>query len=307
MEHAKAMSLVAVMVGLGAPACSSDNEDTTASAGANGGSSATGGAPGVGGNTSMSVGGGGAGAAGSGGGPNPDACRANLPAGWATISDYGFDDTLPPHQDGQFWEVPLGSSGWSALDWGGVGGEIKRSVDATAPCSPEFVLEEVYPPHLSGTGPSKVFYNFSAADELYVSWAVMWQTGFDHNTTSEKLIFFNLGDADGFLFQFLYGVEMVYGIDEDGFEALRANQLPPNEFGHGDAPPVDGTWQLYELYFDRATGTVRWWKDGILHGSHTGRTFPAIHNVEIDATWGGGGDKMGTHSRYTDHIFIAGQ
>ena len=233
--------------------------------------------------------------------------RRNLPPGWSTLTDYGFEDAPPTHVDGRPQEAMLGSSGWRVTDWGLVGGGPRRSSDAGAPVSPQFVMEEVYPPHLSGQGPDKVSYYLSPRTKIYISWLVKWESGFHHNTTSEKMIYFNhTGVGDQFLFEFTYGVEMVQYIQEGtGYEALRANQLPPNFFGHGNAPPTDGAWIEYELLFDSTTGTVMWWKNGQLRGSHTARSFTPIRLIEITGTWGGGGDKQGTHSRYTDHIFVA--
>ena len=248
----------------------------------------------------------GAGPTGPGSGP-PGTFRQNLPQGWATLVDYGFDDPGPVHQDGVTRVAPLGASGWDATDWGIAGGAVRRVQDSASPLSPGYVLEEVYPAHLSGQGPDKVTLDsIPGAAKVYVSWVVKWDQTFHHNTTSEKMIYFNFGASNYFLFEFLYAVEMMYNLpDAGGYPHLRANQLPPNQFGHGNAPPVNGVWMEYEILLDRTTGTVKWWKDGVLHGSHTGRTFPNINSLEIAATWGGGGDKQGTSSRYTDHIFVA--
>ena len=233
--------------------------------------------------------------------------RRNLPSGWTTVTDYGFDDPLLAHQDGVQRVSRLGSSGWEVTDWGLVGGDVRRTADALSPYSPGYVLEEVYPAHLSGQGPDKVtFSQVPNGAKVYVSWVMKWDATFNHNTTSEKLIYFNYGSTNYVLFEFLYGVEMMYNLPEaGGYPHLRANRMPPNQFGHGNAPPVNGVWIEYEIMFDQTTGTVQWWKDGVLRGSHTGRAVPRIVNLEIAATWGGGGDKQGVSSRYNDHIFVA--
>jgi hypothetical protein len=237
--------------------------------------------------------------------PSGDLLR-NLPSGWTTVSAYGFDDVPPAAQDGVAYERPLGG-GWTILFWGTPGGGPKRLADDASPASPGYVLEEVYPPHLSGGGTSAVFRDVPSTDKLYVSWVVKWEAGFHHNNTSEKLIYFNPDDSDYFIFQFHWGAESIYNIrGADGDGSLWANQRPrrPADGVH-DAPPLDGEWIEYELLFDRAAGTAKWWRNGVLHGDHSGRSFPRLNHVKLDTTWGGGGDKQGTHSRFTDHFFVA--
>jgi hypothetical protein len=172
--------------------------------------------------------------------------------------------------------------------------------------SPSYVLEEVYPPGLSGSGTSAVYRSIPSSDKLYISWVGKWQTGFQHNNTSEKQIYFNPDASNYFIFQFHWGAESIYNIrDDSGNSWIEANQLPKRSDGVHNAPPLDGVWVEYEFLFDRASGTVRWWRNGELRASWTGRSFPTLNHLKLDTTWGGGGNKSGTHSRYTDHIFVA--
>jgi hypothetical protein len=173
------------------------------------------------------------------------------------------------------------------------------------------VLAETYPAGLSGGGATAWSQEFQRADRFYLSWVVKWDADFHHNGTSEKLIYFNHDDGKSLIFQFHWGAEAMYGIEPAASDyvvdgSLHANKLSRRGDGVFDAPwPRDGAYHEYEILFDRASGTVKWWKDGQLRAHHTGRSFPQIHNVRPDTTWGGGGNKQGSQRRYTDHMLVA--
>lgn len=242
--------------------------------------------------------------------------RRSLPAGWAIISDYGFDDP-PPSMTGYYEGQPLGSSGWLAQDWNVAGAtELQRVSDPTAPGSQPYALAETYPPHLSGGGTTSFVRTIPTCRQVYISWVVKWDAGFHHNGNSEKQLYFNFGDSNYFLFQFHWGSEAIYNIRPDpneprqaqingGDNSLRANLMPSASNGLPFAPPIDGEWVEYEFIFEQQTGRVRWWLNGVQHADHVGRSFPAVRHLKFSTTWGGGGDKQGTHRRYTDDVLVA--
>ncbi len=220
------------------------------------------------------------------------------------VTSYGFDDepeliTMGPVGNIYAW----GDSGWTTAEWHDSHRGGFRSEQSDAVVSGPFVMEQVYPDTVFGDGPGGATFSFEPAlEEFYICWSVKWDADFDHNEVSEKWLFMNLNRAsDVQLFQLEFGNEALHYIPEaSGHEALRANMV-------AEAPPIDGEWVLYELYFDVPTGTVRWWTNGELHAEHTGRPIFPLQELSINGTWGGGGGKVGTHSRYTDHILIAGR
>lgn len=242
--------------------------------------------------------------------PSPGEFFRNRPAGLTTLyaQDYDFAYTSPGRG-----ERDLPAGGGRHTDWG-LGVFLGTRAESIA--ADGMVWVTTYPPGLSGTGPEKVSFALPRPDVLYLSWRVLWEDGFDHNGTSEKWLHFNVECAEPtFIFQLMYGVEAVEGIPEPGpgsypevKDRLRANRAPVAKNASGDplAVPPDGELLEYELLLDRTTRTVKWWRNGVLHAEHVGVTIPAICQVEQGATWGGGGNKQGTHERLVDHLVIAG-
>ena len=214
---------------------------------------------------------------------------ANRPAGLTTLVDQDFEFA---------W------SGGGSLPGGGNVDAWQSGVCGTEVVDGRSVWYSTYKPGLSGGGPDTMRFGLpSGQDRTYVSFRVKWEDGFDHNPTSEKMLFFHHGSGYS-LFQFLYGVESVLV----GGQELYANRAPvpagPPQLGSlPQALPVDGEWIEYEVEITR-TG-IKWWRNGVLHGEHS-VSLPQVSSVDLDATWGGGGNKQGTHKRWTDFIVIAG-
>lgn len=243
--------------------------------------------------------------------PTPDPAPTPAPV------DPGFPNNpgLPVVFDDAFaydWNESRGAPpGWSDIGSGALVGMSHTLDDPTSPTGR--ALESIYPPHLGGGGPLLIKKRLGRSyDRVYVSWWVKWEAGFDHNGNSEKSIYFNHNTTERILFQYHWGSEtMAYIAPATKYyaadDALRAN-LEPNGVDSKGLPiarPIDGQWNQYELLFDRSTGTVRWWLNGVLHGDHSGRTFPAIFDLALSSVWGGGGDKVGSHYRRTGRITVA--
>lgn len=234
--------------------------------------------------------------------PPTDPGRANNP-GLPVI----FDESFPYD-----WNEGMGTPPrWDGMGSGAIAGMSKTVDDPTSPTGR--ALETTYPPHLSGNGPLTIRKAFGGSfDRVYISWWVKWQAGFDHNSNSEKWLTLNLNSDHRIIFQLHWSNEAIYGIaPAQGYFAgdgsLRAN-LEPNGLdnkGRPLTPAVDDVWINYELYFERTTGTVRWWRNGVQHAEHVGRSFPKLSEINLDGTWGGGGDKQGTHWRRTGRLTLA--
>ena len=70
----------------------------------------------------------------------------------------------------------------------------------------------------------------------------------------------------------------------------------------GAAVVSAGVWHLVEWFADLSDGTLQWWLDGVLHGSH--RDFTNTHDFDMfqfSPTWGG---NTGARKRHSDHYWF---
>jgi hypothetical protein len=179
----------------------------------------------------------------------------------------------------------------------------------------------------------------ASPDRLYFSWSECWEgassgcgpgiADFQLNSASTKIAFFNVGGSPQLIFQTLfqsqggqYFLTVLNIPDPDtGCPHLVPNQfaatgdtLPTSGFGgsSGACPNLGnpqialGEWVNWEFCFDFTNGnsdvTVMWAMNGSIIGYWTGVTVANISNMRLTTTWGGGGNKSGTHSRYYDHF-----
>ena len=63
-----------------------------------------------------------------------------------------------------------------------------------------------------------------------------------------------------------------------------------------------GAWHQIEWYCQLSTGTLKWWLDGVLHGSYSDvvNTYP-FDMFQFSPTWGG---NSGARKRQTDHYWF---
>jgi hypothetical protein len=237
--------------------------------------------------------------------PQTSSFTPNRPAGLTTVLDYDFRDSFSGNGT-------IGSSGVRVTDWDGSGqpgsGHCRTVADPSSATGRAF--EGIYQVGESGTGPCLLEFSLgSMYPKVYVAWSVWYPTGFEHNGTSEKMLRVTGQGGLGYvLWEWLYLRETVYETQQaNGCSYLQALDAPlPTRSGISspcvqappDTRPVDGRWVNYELYLDGATGTVKWWREGVLHGSHVGRAIPSTFGtVRIEYTWGGGGNKQRAEPR----------
>ena len=246
----------------------------------------------------------------------PTASSPNEPAGFRILTDWGFDQ--PPPTEG---DVPIpGSPGWSivhGLPPGPLQGVVQLASDPTAPVSPPQVYDFVYPQGMvEGTAPGTIYYPRTlggiasrlrlftnaaaglAASEMYV--AFWWKASlpFDLGPNGNKIAFLFNGGGEGGGQQFLIMLP-----------DRRLHVLPeyPGDFRWRD-PNVNattvtlGVWHKVEWFSQLSTGSLKWWLDGVLQGSHTDvRNSHDFDVFKLSPTWGG---NSGARKRQTDHYWF---
>ena len=215
-----------------------------------------------------------------------------------TLTEWGFDDTPPTSGD-----VPIpGSPGWSIVyerSPGPTSGSAQLTSDASAPLSPPQVYDFVYPQGMvEGTAPSTVYYEPLNANDVYLAFWWKASSPFDLGPNGNKIAFlFNgAGNAGGQQFLILRPDGRLHVLPEYPRDFRWRN---PNVAG---TPVALGAWHLIEWHSQLSTGTLRWWLDGALQGSHTDvrNSFP-FDVMKFSPTWGG---NIGARKRQTDHYWF---
>jgi hypothetical protein len=222
----------------------------------------------------------------------------NEPLELTVLTDWGFDQAPFTADDAP---IP-GSPGWSVFNQlppGSAQGWAERGSDPTAPLSPSNVYDFVYPEGMvEGTAPSTIYYANFSVDEVYAGF--WWKTSspFDLGPNGNKIAFlFNGGGASG--------GQQALVLRPDG----RLHILPeyPGDFRWRD-PNVNatlvtfGVWHRIEWYARLSTGTLKWWLDGVLQGSHNDVRNPVRYDLfELSPTFGG---NTGARKRETDHYWF---
>ena len=248
--------------------------------------------------------------------PQSSASWPNEPAGLTVRTDWGLDQAIPTAGD-----VPIpGSPGWGVVNNAPSGhrrGSAQLVSDPGAPFSPPAVYDFVYPQgKVEGTAPATVYYPYRRygigallgrltgdrdalqADEVFLGFWWKPSSPFDPGPNGNKIAFlFNGGGATGGQ-QFLI-------LLPDG----RLHVLPeyPGDFRWRD-PNVNatvvtlGAWHRVEWYCRLSTGTLQWWLDGVLQGSHSDVTNSSKFDMfQFSPTWGG---NSGARKRETDHYWF---
>lgn len=289
--------------------------------GAGAGGAATGGAggAGTGGTATGGTGAGGAGTGGAGAGGaatggtgagGGSSFAPNMPSGLGVVLDYSFTGT---HAGGDVSN--LNGSGLAITDWNSQpGDECHIVADATSPAGAT-VWESVFDVGHSGTGPCAIDYSLKGArDTVYVAMWTKYSAGWQENGNSEKVIYWNTtAGLHKHLTAYTYGNEAVdYMTSATGCEYLEANQASAPL--SGNSAPCDkqrlthvtsGQWDMWEYQMTASTGTVKWWKNGALRGSHTGRTLSPVTGFQLPDTWGGGGNLTQKQNRRYARILVA--
>jgi hypothetical protein len=228
----------------------------------------------------------------------------NEPTGLTVRTDWGFDQAPPTSGD---VGIP-GSPGWKVVENASSGssrGWTTLATDSSAPLSPSNVYDFVYPQGMvEGNAPATVYYAGLATTEVYAGFWWKPSSPFDFGPDGNKIAFiFNGGGGAG-------GQQFII-LMPDG----RLHVLPeyPGDYRWRD-PNVNatvvslGAWHRIEWYANVATGTLKWWLDGVLQGSHTDvRNSFSFDMFQFSPTWGGnaGARKAETDHYWFDHVHLS--
>jgi hypothetical protein len=246
----------------------------------------------------------------------------NEPGGLTLVTDWGFEERPPKSGDAP---VP-GSPGWNVvygLPRPQIPGLLRRVYDPGAPFSPPYVYDFVYPKGMiEGRAPATVYYPGSGdrilarqwsvvspprpldADEVYVGFWWKASVPFDLGPNGNKIAFlFNGGgDTGGQQFIILMPDKRLYVLPEypRDFRWRKPNVA---------ATEVTlGKWHRIEWYAKLSTGTLKWWLDGALQGSHRNvRNRYRFDMFQFSPTWGGntGARKQQTNHYWFDHVRVS--
>ena len=236
----------------------------------------------------------------------PESGWPNEPAGFTVLTDWGLEQEPPRAGDGSVG----GSAGWrvvkpSGLGFAGPDGRMDRSTDASARMSPPYVYEMVYPEGMiEGRAPATLYYAPLGVREVYAGFWWKASDPFDLGPNGTKIAFlFNGGgDTGGQQFLGFFPDQRLHVTTEyPGDVKVRR----PNE----NAVRVTlGQWHQIEWYCNLSTGTLKWWLDGVLQGSHQDVTNPVPFDMfQFSPTWGGntGARKRQTDRYWFDHVRLS--
>ena len=240
----------------------------------------------------------------------PDTGWPNEPEGLTLLTDWGLDQEPPDASDAFIG----GSPGWSVVSTRRFGttegfsapqGRLQLSKDTSARQSPPFVYEMIYPEGMvEGRAPATIYYAPLGAREVYVGFWWKPSDPFDLGPNGNKIAFlFNGGgDTGGQQFlAFLPDQRLHVTTEYPGdVKVRRANA--------NAARVTLGEWHQIEWYCNLSTGVVKWWLDGVLHGSHEDVTNPIPFDMfQFSPTWGGntGARKRQTDRYWFDHVRLS--
>ncbi len=222
---------------------------------------------------------------------------ANEPAGFVTSTD-------------QPWDAMVDAS------WKRRSSAHDRIIqDSTAPFSPSGVLEYLYPEGFEGgTAPATHYFPLGNSREVFIGleWKVS-EAWHGHATGVNKIHFLYLADGGDVAMVMHGGVAGPYELRvlpqwrEHTRSWLTSNVANP--------PIRPGAWHRIEWHLKYESspgagdGTIRWWVDGRLSGSHNDVRFPddaGFAEYQMSPTWGGVGDvKRQTDSYRFDHTYVS--
>jgi hypothetical protein len=209
--------------------------------------------------------------------------------------------------DSPGWNIVFGTPPGPDRGW------VKRTADPDAPMSPPYVYDFIYPEGVvEGKAPGAVYYPGHPSGvaaylpspsagfptpEIYVGFWWKPSKPFDTGPNGNKIAFlFNGDETGGQAFLILHTDYRLHVLPEypGDYKWRRPN---------ADAPPVTlGVWHRVEWYANSSTGTMKWWLDGALHGSHTDVTnVQPFSMFQFNPTWGG---NSGARKRQTDHYWF---
>ena len=234
----------------------------------------------------------------------PGGAWPNEPAGLTLLTDWGLDQEPPDAGDA----FVGGSPGWRVVKAGGFAGpagRMQRSSDASARMSPPYVYEMIYPEGMvEGRAPATVYYAPLDAREVYVGFWWKPSAPFDLGPNGTKIAFlFNGGgDTGGQQFLALFPDRRLHVTTEYPHDvAVRRANVDNTRVALGE-------WHQIEWYSNLNTGSLKWWMDGVLIGSHDDvRNRVPFDNFQFSPTFGGntGARKQQTDRYWFDHVRLS--
>jgi hypothetical protein len=255
-----------------------------------------------------------------GGTTGPPPGWPNEPAGFTTLSDYGFDDPLIVG-DG----VVL-SGGWSINNGAGNASQVH---DPGAPMSPPNVGRWRYPiGFVGGDGPAAMYRDLDAPrDEMFFGYRWKASTPWQGHPTGVNEISFVVAQ-DNIL------VVQMNGPPEGPFDLIVTTEFTTSN-GHlanswGDDPGprhlsgnvrggnyvvTPGRWYDIEVYYKMSTtstsrdGILQWWVNGTPVGDYNTVNFDPTQPFEqfqFNPTWGGAGSSKTEEDYFWyDHVRLS--
>lgn len=241
---------------------------------------------------------------------------ANAPGGSvAIVLDCDFDGTWA----GGSGTMNCDTGTLAVTDWnrGGYPADECRIVASSdAPNTSGKAWESHFDDGAGGSGPCMLGDSWSGSrDTTYVAWYTKYQASWQENTNSQKVLHWNTdAGTHADLFQYRYRAEAFdYITSATGCAALEANQASVAVKSPPESSPCQnqraayitaGQWDLFEILYIDSSGTVKWWKNGELRGSHSGRDLSKVWGLDFTDTWGGSGTLTQEQSRYYGRIQI---
>ena len=226
----------------------------------------------------------------------------NEPSGLRVVADWGMDETPPATArdvaiaGSPGWKVSAGAEVNSARGW------LQLTPDPSAPMSAPQVYDFVYPQGMvEGNAPATVYFGGLHTRAFYA--AFWWKTSvpFDRGPSGNKIAFM-FNDGNGQVFMTLLTDGRLHVLPEYPGDFKWRDPLP------NAAPVTLGAWHLVEWYADLSDGTLKWWLDGTLNGSHRDLFNRSdFDEFQFSPTWGGntGNRKRETDHYYFDHVHLS--
>ena len=245
---------------------------------------------------------------------------ANEPAGFAPLTDYGFDTAFSPGEG-----VPLGD-GWYLYNPNGYATQVS---DPDAPLSPPNVGQWRYPVgFVAGDAPAVMYRPMEATRELYFAFAWKASNPWEGHPSGANEISFVIAQDNILVVQMKGPPGGPYDLMVTAEFTTSNGHLANSEgddpgarhlFGNvngGNYVVTPGQWYQIEVYFKMSTtstsqdGIVRWWVNGTPVGDYNTVNFAADHPFEefhFSPTWGGiGGSKTEEDYFWYDHVRLSG-
>ncbi|HKV72843.1 MAG TPA: hypothetical protein VJN62_16445 [Gemmatimonadales bacterium] len=239
------------------------------------------------------------------------------PAGFTTIDDYGFPDSVPADTA----ELPIpGGSGWkSVFNHTGTDGvwNTSRVDDATAPFSPTSVVQWRYPAGFAGgSAPGTLFFGHSSQTEVFAGFwwkpSSPWQ---NHPSNVNKIAFWYTGGSESSIDIQMYGTggDTAYELQVvSEFTNIPSTRFPPNLTATNITL---GQWHRVEWHMRFAStpggsdGVLEWWLDGVPQARYTNLQTPndaGFDTFKFSPTWGGvDGLKTETDYYWVDQVHLS--